>query len=364
MIVHGDDFCALADELVLDEMEALLKSRYELKRIGTLGPGPEHDREIVFLNRIARVIVEDGKIAAFEVEADPRHVEIIVQELGLTGGKSVDSPQVKAKDGKAEGSPLLSNTETRLYRSLTMRAAYLAADRADVADCVKNLARKMQEPRVFDMARLKRLARYLRGKPRVVQRYAPYKGHQDIVVCTKPMSKSDLDMYVDSDNAGDRETRRSTVGQVAFLGGHVIKHLCNLLQVIGLSSGENEYYAICAGACTGLGLQSLLADWGIHVSVRVCSDASAARAFASRRGLGKMKHVQTRFLWTQERLAAGHLKLACVKSPENHSDLLTKVLPWKEILKHMLAMGQEFREGRSENAKLVLVSSLEWVDPH
>lgn len=117
----------------------------------------------------------------------------------------------------------------------------------------------------------------------------------------------ELQMYVDSDNAGDKESRRSTVGQVAFLGEHAVKHLCNLLQLIGLSSGENEYYAISAGACTGLGLQSLLADWGIIVTLKVCSDASAARAFASRRGSGKMKHIQTRFLWTQERIAAGHL---------------------------------------------------------
>ena len=161
-------------------------------------------------------------------------------------------------------------------------------------------------------------------------------------------------MYADSDNAGDKESRRSTVGQVAYLGEHAVKHLCNLLQVIGLSSGENEYYAISAGACTGLGLQSLLADWGIHVEVEVCSDASAARAFASRRGLGKMKHIQTRYLWTQERIAAGHLKLRAVRSADNHADLLTKVMSAKEIARHMHGLGQMFCAGRAKSAKHVL----------
>ena len=110
-------------------------------------------------------------------------------------------------------------------------------------------------------------------------------------------------VYVDSDNAGDLHTRRSTVGQVAFFDGCPIKHSCNLLQVIGLSSGENEYYALSAGACTGLGVQSFLADWGVTARVQVASDSSAARTFAARRGVGKTKHIQTRYLWTQERIA-------------------------------------------------------------
>eukprot|EP00959_Pyramimonas_sp_CCMP1952_P282594 5906656-Pyramimonas_sp.AAC.1 len=48
---------------------------------------------------------------------------------------------------------------------------------------------------------------------------------------------------VDSDSAGDKVFRRSTVGQVAFVSERVVKHVCNILQVIGLSSCENEYYA-------------------------------------------------------------------------------------------------------------------------
>eukprot|EP00959_Pyramimonas_sp_CCMP1952_P241949 5057334-Pyramimonas_sp.AAC.1 len=50
-----------------------------------------------------------------------------------------------------------------------MRASYLAPDRADIGDAVKNLAKHMQSPKQVDMARLKRLARYQKGRPRVVQ---------------------------------------------------------------------------------------------------------------------------------------------------------------------------------------------------
>ena len=86
-----------------------------------------------------------------------------------------------------------------------------------------------------------------------------------------------------------------------MLGTHCVKHCCNLLSQIGLSSAENEYYAICGTSATGMGLQALLHDWNISMELKVLTDSSSAKAFASRRGLGRMKHIQTRFLWIQER---------------------------------------------------------------
>ena len=80
-----------------------------------------------------------------------------------------------------------------------------------------------------------------------------------------PLSRDEQSakIMVGCDNAGDPNTKRSTVGQVAFLGDHLVKRACNLLQVIGPSSADDEYYAISVGSCTGLGPQSLLRDWGV-----------------------------------------------------------------------------------------------------
>ena len=183
-----------------------------------------------------------------------------------------------------------------------MRAAYLSPDRADLGDAVKNLAKYMQSPRQVDMVRLKRLGRYLKGRPRVVQTY-----RRDLRITAGEPVK--ILVMVDSDNAGDKISRRSTVGQVAFIGRHCVKHGCNLLQVIGLSSGENEYYAISVGACTGLGIKGILDDSNVASTVRMVSDSSAARGFSSRRGAGKLEHLQTRYLWAQECIAMRHLRL-------------------------------------------------------
>ena len=105
-------------------------------------------------------------------------------------------------------------------------------------------------------------------------------------------SKAHLEVHVDSD--GDTVTRRSTTGVIVRRGQHLLRYSSTVQNMIGLSSAESEYYALTKGGCSGLGLQSSL-----H------TDSSSAKAIASRRGTGKStRHIQTRMLWLQERVAA------------------------------------------------------------
>ena len=160
--------------------------------------------------------------------------------------------------------------------------------------------------------------------------------------------------YGDSDHASDVETRRSTVGQVIMLGTHCVKHCCKLWSQIGLSSAENEYYAICGTSATGMGIQALLHDWNISMDLNVLTDSSSAKAFASRRGLGRMKHIQTRFLWIQERLALKHFVLNKVGTLLNRADVLTKQLSAKEMYGHLTAIGHIMAGGRAKTAKMMI----------
>ena len=60
-------------------------------------------------------------------------------------------------------------------------------------------------------------------------------------------------MYVDSDHAGCRRTRKSTSGGVAMLGQHILMEHNITQPVVALSSGESEFYAIIKGITTGQG---------------------------------------------------------------------------------------------------------------
>ena len=132
-----------------------------------------------------------------------------------------------------------------------------------------------------------------------------------------------------------------------------MKHSSNLQSTIGLSSGESEYYGIVKGAAAGLGAQSLLQDWGLTLPVEVLSDSSAARGHVQRRGLGKMRHIQTRYLWVQERAGEGHIKITCVPGSKNVADVLTKEVSGETMRRHLATMGFDFGSAHSRHRGLL-----------
>ena len=337
LLVHGDDFFCLADDEGHAYLDKALSERYEYRCDGHIGP--THGDQMVVLNRLICYDKETGKVT---YEADPRHVEALVRELGLEKAKAVRTPAEKKKQGEAMKTlemPPMNDAMQRSYRSITMRAAFLAQDRPDIAEATKSLARHMKAPHEAAWSDLKRLGRYLSGKPRLVYEYHPQRFQKDLTV------------YCDSDHAGCLITRRSTTGIVTMYGSHCIKHSSNVQTTVSLSSGESEFYAIVKASAVGLSQQALLHDWGIQVNLRILSDSSAARGTCSRQGLGQTRHVQTRYLWVQEKVARNELKLERVATEKNLSDLCTKPLPEIAVEKHLKTMGLKHYEKRAEGGK-------------
>ena len=339
LLVHGDDFFVLADEEGQQYLEKLLSSRYDYRCEGAVGPEDGDGTELCMLNRTIRYDKETGVL---EYEADQRHAELIIRTLGLENAKPVSTPGEKKKASDVLANmelPVVSRERVTLYRSLVMRSAYLSQDRGDLTDSVKCLARKMTGPTEEDFQDLKRLGRFLKGKPRVVLRFEPQRMYKE---CT---------IFTDSDHAGCLRTRRSTSGTIAMMGKHCIKAASGLQSTISLSSGESEYYGIVKAAAVGLQMKALLLDWGYDVAVSVHTDSSAAIGTCSRRGLGKLRHVQTRYLWVQERVAAEDIKIYKVGTKVNPADMCTKSLS-AEMTKGFMAMtGHVYLDGRAASAK-------------
>ena len=162
-----------------------------------------------------------------------------------------------------------------------------------------------------------------------------------------------IDLYVDTDFAGCRETRRSTSGGVATVGGTNIKHWSKTQPTIALSSGEAELNGIGAGIAQGLGVRSICNDLGYNYHLRIHSDATAAIGIARRRGMGKIRHLDTTDLWVQEVIRSGRVELVKVLGTENPADILTKYIE-KPLLQKMLAkMGMVQMEGRAACAPAI-----------
>ena len=102
-------------------------------------------------------------------------------------------------------------------------------------------------------------------------------------------------------------------------------HAWRILQrTRALSVGEAEYYALVTGCGKRLGVQSLAKDMGYDMGVRVWTDSDAGRSMASRRALGKVRHMELRYLWVQEVAEEKRLEVRRVDGEQNIADHLTK----------------------------------------
>ena len=78
-------------------------------------------------------------------------------------------------------------------------------------------------------------------------------------------------------------------------------------------------------------------------AVKIGTDISAAKSFVSRRGLGKMRHLEIRDLWLQQEVLNKRVVVSKVAGEENPADLMTKYLSFSEITDRCREMNIEVR---------------------
>jgi len=106
--------------------------------------------------------------------------------------------------------------------------------------------------------------------------------------------------------------------------GGILKTWSSTQASIAQSSGEAEYYALVRAASEILGMQSIMHDLGWYCKIRLLVDSSAAKSIASRTGLGKLRHLEIKFLWLQECVRRGKVVLSKVRGDINPADVFTK----------------------------------------
>ena len=133
-----------------------------------------------------------------------------------------------------------------------------------------------------------------------------------------------------------------------MLGSHMVKSWSTTQGNIALSSGEAEYYGLVKGSSVAIGVRNMHAEMGISVRIRVSTDASAAKGIASRRGLGKIRHIEVHQLWVQDKVASGEIEVRKVDGKTNLADMLTKHVGNEDIRVHMFHTRQLYIEGRHD----------------
>ena len=259
-----------------------------------------------------------------DVEAVPRHVELILKEMGMEECKGSDVVGRTRLDDDEEGK--LLPHDARRFRSTAARCNFIAADRIDIQFACKEVCRRMSAPCESDWKMLKSVIRYVKSYPRLLLQYK----------CQEPPPT--MDAIVDTDFARCRRTRKSTNGGYVIHRTRLIKSWATTQTAIEISSGEAEYYGVVKGACWAVGIVSLLQDLiGRRSNVRVSTDSSAARGIAMRRGVGKVRHLEVRTLCLQDQVDCGIVQVAKIAGQTNPADVCTKYLD-KRRLQEMLSL--------------------------
>ncbi|GJY01196.1 putative ribonuclease H-like domain-containing protein [Tanacetum coccineum] len=214
--------------------EKLMKDKFQMSSMG----------ELTFFLGLQVQQKEDGIFISQD-----KYVAEILKKFNYSDVKSASTPvdleKPLVKDGDAD------DVDVHLYRSMIGSLMYLTASRPDIMFAVCACARFQVTPKTSHLLAVKRIFRYLKGKPTLGLWYS-----RD--------SPFELVAYTDSDYAGATLDRKSTTEGCQFLGNRLISWQCKKQTVVSTSTTEAEYVATASCCGQVLWIQNQLLDYGYN----------------------------------------------------------------------------------------------------
>ncbi|GJS17662.1 putative ribonuclease H-like domain-containing protein, partial [Tanacetum coccineum] len=207
-----------------NEFEALMKSRFQMSSMG----------ELTFFLGLQVKQKPNGIFISQD-----KYVDEILKKFDFANVKSASTPietqKPLVKDEEA------SDVDVHLYRSMIGSLMYVTASRPDIMFVVCACSRFQVTPKTSHLTAVKRIFRYLKGKPKLGLWYPRE-------------STFDLESYSDSDYAGANLDRKSTTGGCQFLGRRLITWQCKKQTIVATLQLEAESL-LCASCLSGLDLR-------------------------------------------------------------------------------------------------------------
>ena len=258
------------------------------------------------------------------------YFEQLLSENGLLNSKPVNSPcwtENTSNSSSADRVPLSANRMTN-YRSAVGKLSWSLCCRPELAYVCKELAKQNQLPCELDSQHLKRVLRFVAGTLHVVlELTCDHEGQFD-----HPWE------HVDSSWA-PKPSCRSTSGMVLAIDGFHLSTGCKTQAVVALSSCEAELLSTNHAATEGLFLCHVLQELGFEPVLHIYTDSSSNLAILSKRGVGRMRHLEAKTLWLQDQLRDKAIVMHKIASEDNLADIFTKHLSPKPFQKKMCALG-------------------------
>ena len=255
-------------------------------------------------------------------------------------------------------SDFCNDSQTRVYQQvLGMLRWLIELGRIDVLLETTLLASYLMNPRIGHLLQACNIVAYLRkhqkstlmmdpaeldicwnGNPddhpdckRRIMRTIYRDAHDDVPPnSVPPRGKSiQINVYCDSDHAGDKSTRRSHSGIIIFVNMAPISWFSRKQSTIETSTFGSEYIALRIAIEKVISLRYKLRMMGIGLngSANIFMDnESVVRSGMNPDTVLKKKHVSIAYHKSRESFAANIITIYWIPSEENLADLLTKVL--------------------------------------
>ena len=120
-----------------------------------------------------------------------------------------------------------------------------------------------------------------------------------------------------------------------------------------LGSTAPGVYALTSGIAEGMVTKHLLREMGYEVTLVNHVDSQSAKAWASKRGLGRMKRVMLYYKFVQNVVEKKQTILACLNTSSNQADLMTKCHTFEAHMKRCVMFGLKISR---DDGKLALTS--------
>ncbi|GJS01500.1 putative ribonuclease H-like domain-containing protein [Tanacetum coccineum] len=279
-----------------DEFEALMKSRFQMSSMG----------ELTFFLGLQVKQKPNGIFISQD-----KYVDEILKKFDFANVKTASTPietqKPLVKDEEA------SDVDVHLYRSMIGSLMYVTASRPDIMFAVCACSRFQVTPKTSHLTAVKRIFRYLKGKPKLGLWYPRE-------------STFDLESYSDSDYAGANLDRKSTTGGCQFLGRRLITWQCKKQTIVATSTTEAEYVA--AASCCGqvLWIQNQMLDYGFNfMNTKIYIDNESTICIVKNPVYhSKTKHIAIRHHFIRDAYEKKLIQVLKIHTNDNVADLLTK----------------------------------------
>ncbi|GJT21447.1 putative ribonuclease H-like domain-containing protein [Tanacetum coccineum] len=259
-----------------DDFEALMKGRFQMSSMG----------ELTFFLGLQVKQKADGIFISQD-----KYVAEILKKFDFVNVKTASTPIETQK-------PLVKacyDVDVHLYRSMIGSLMYLTASRPDIMFAVCACSRFQVTPKTSHLSAVKRIFRYLKGKPKLGLWYPR-------------VSSFDLEAYSDSDYAGANLDRKSIIL-------------------------EAEY--VVAANCCGqvLWIQNQILDYGFNfMYIKIYIDNESTICIVKNPVYhSKTKHIAIRHHFIRDAYEKKLIQVLKIHTDDNVADLLTKAFDVSKI---------------------------------